>query len=553
MENYSYSSYPDSGDSSPRSREIDCENQSWDEPLANYKVKFMCSYGGKIQPRQHDNQLAYVGGDTKILAVERNIKFGTMMAKLSALCSDDNICFKYQLPGEDLDALISVTNDEDLEHMMLEYDRLYRASAKPARLRLFLFALNPKSSPAVTEPKSERQWFVDALNSVQIQTLEGSSPSAAAVSAANPDFLFGFDKPKLVETAAVPPEVVGKDVTAGSDCGSEDRHVIGDPVIEIQRQELQRLNISGLEQANQIPRVSYAGAGQKMTPPPPGAIPMPMQMQIPAASYLPERQVTAGTYQTEQQPVYYLHAAPGTGGLYSAPSTRPPASQAYYGVQRIVQEQPMYNLVPASAPAPGSIQQQQAKIGGYSEGVGVVQVGYDGAGRQVYYTTTTAAAGPPAGGMMAQYQALNQEGKVVVNAKPPQTSLLSNNSHVIFLPDLHRLLNFGREFDVFAGASALGILHLLLFLQAVTLAWAPSLRFYASDFSGGAATTAIAATKTPATRPTNCTLNSISVLVVTNCAFVFNRLVFAAIHSLQVVSTLQPELRHCSSHTLRKD
>lgn len=422
MENYSYSSYPDSGDSSPRSREIDCENQSWDEPLANYKVKFMCSYGGKIQPRQHDNQLAYVGGDTKILAVERNIKFGTMMAKLSALCSDDNICFKYQLPGEDLDALISVTNDEDLEHMMLEYDRLYRASAKPARLRLFLFALNPKSSPVVTEPKSERQWFVDALNSVQIQTLEGSSPSAAAVSAANPDFLFGFDKPKLVETAAVPPEVVGKDVTAGSDCGSEDRHVIGDPVIEIQRQELQRLNISGLEQANQIPRVSYAGAGQKMTPPPPGAIPMPMQMQIPAASYLPERQVTAGTYQTEQQPVYYLHAAPGTGGLYSAPSTRPPASQAYYGVQRIVQEQPMYNLVPASAPAPGSIQQQQAKIGGYSEGVGVVQVGYDGAGRQVYYTTTTAAAGPPGGGMMAQYQALNQEGKVVVNAKPPQTS-----------------------------------------------------------------------------------------------------------------------------------
>lgn len=426
MENYSYSSYPDSGDSSPRSREIDCENQSWDEPLANYKVKFMCSYGGKIQPRQHDNQLAYVGGDTKILAVERTIKFSAIMAKLSALYGDDNVCFKYQLPGEDLDALISVTNDEDLEHMMLEYDRLYRASAKPARLRLFLFALNPKLSAAVTEPKSERQWFVDALNSVQIQTLEGSSPSAAALSAANPDFLFGFDKPKLVETVAVPPEVVGKDVAAGSDCGSEDRHTIGDPVIEMQRQELQRLNISGLEQANQIPRVSYAGAGQKMTPPPPGAIPVPMQMQIPAASYLPERQVTAGTYQTEQQPVYYLHAAPGAGGLYSAPSLRPPASQAYYGVQRVVQEQPMYNLVPAPAPAPGSIQQQQqqAKIGGYSEGVGVVQVGYDGAGRQVYYTTTTAAAAPSAGagGMMAQYQALNQEGKVAVNAKPPQTS-----------------------------------------------------------------------------------------------------------------------------------
>lgn len=35
--------------------------------------------------------------------------------------------------------MISVTNDEDLEHMMHEYDRLFKASAKPARLRLFLF------------------------------------------------------------------------------------------------------------------------------------------------------------------------------------------------------------------------------------------------------------------------------------------------------------------------------------------------------------------------------------------------------------------------------
>nr|GMD89218.1 PB1 domain-containing protein [Ipomoea batatas] len=145
MENYSYSSYPDSVNSSPRSREVDCENASWDEPpSSNYKVKFMCSYGGKIHPRPHDNQLSYVGGDTKILSVDRNIRFSSFMSKLSTLYEAD-VCFKYQLPGEDLDALISVTNDEDLELMMLEYDRLQRASNKPARLRLFLF---PFSSPA---------------------------------------------------------------------------------------------------------------------------------------------------------------------------------------------------------------------------------------------------------------------------------------------------------------------------------------------------------------------------------------------------------------------
>lgn len=96
MENYPYpNSYPDSGHSSPRSREIDCENASWDDqPLSSgYKVKLMCSYGGKIHPRPHDNQLTYVGGDTKILAVDRNIRFSSFISKLSNLC-DSDMCFR---------------------------------------------------------------------------------------------------------------------------------------------------------------------------------------------------------------------------------------------------------------------------------------------------------------------------------------------------------------------------------------------------------------------------------------------------------------------------
>ncbi|KAF3781581.1 hypothetical protein EJ110_NYTH36629 [Nymphaea thermarum] len=198
MDNYSCSSYAES-DSSPRCREIvDCENQSWDEP-ASYKVKFMCSFGGKIHPRPHDNQLSYVGGDTKILTVDRNIKLSAMVERLSSL-SETPVSFKYQLPGEDLDALISVTNDEDLEHMMLEYDRLHRTTSKPARLRLFLFPVgsstSPSSSqalqpPSAAESKPEHQWFVDALNSGPVQTLnrqEMESPQA------NPDFLFGLDQ-----------------------------------------------------------------------------------------------------------------------------------------------------------------------------------------------------------------------------------------------------------------------------------------------------------------------------------------------------------------------
>ncbi|GKV19929.1 hypothetical protein SLEP1_g30125 [Rubroshorea leprosula] len=455
----SYPSYPDSGNSSPHSREIDCENQSWDEPPsnnANYKVKFMCSYGGKIHPRPHDNQLAYIGGDTKILSVDRNIKLSAIMAKLLALYGgEDDVCLKYQLPGEDLDALISVTNDEDLEHMMLEYDRLYRASAKPARLRLFLFPLKPLMAAGFGggEAKSERQWFVDALNSVQIQNLEGSSPPAAVASATNPDFLFGFDKVKLPDSVPPPaptiPEVVAKDVTAGSDCGSDDRHAIGESVVssdEIHRQiqELQRLQIAANQEQGVLHRQNdesttraynaqdFYKIPEKVAPAlAPGSV--PMQMQFPTA-YYPERHIATAGYQVApgtDQPVFLIPAS--AAGVYQAPPTlrqvAGPAGQPYYGVQRVVQEvyreQPVYNPVPATASV------QQPKIGTYpAEGISVmqpkagvteptyVQVGYDGAGRQVYYTTQYQGVAPVTAGGAA---ALNPDGKVVVNAKTTQT------------------------------------------------------------------------------------------------------------------------------------
>lgn len=480
MENYSNYSYPDSRDSSPRSREIDCENPSWDEQPSSYKAKFMCSYGGKIQPRAHDNQLAYVGGDTKILAVDRNIKLQAFLSKLSSISDSPEVCFKYQLPGEDLDALISVTNDEDLDHMMMEYDRLYRASAKPARLRLFLFPLNPPVPTGFGSPeaKSERQWFVDALNSVQIQPLEGSSPPASAAGSGpgsglappNPDFLFGFDKgypgQKFTDSMAAPPpaaaaaapDSIAKDVTAGSDCGSEDRHVVGEPLVspaEMQRQiqELQRMQIShhqeqqAMFQRNEIPNPrAYTGEYYSQKVPAPAQIP---------ATYVSDRHMTTGGYHvappagTEQQPVYLI---PTPAGVYQAPGLRPvtgPVGQPYYGVQRMVQEVyregPVYNAgmgqAQAQAEAQQQQQQQQAKLGNYSEGVpmvqqqkvgvgeaGFAQVGYDSSGRPVYYTTTGGAislyqtvgvdvrqgggGGGGGGGALSQVQ----DGKVVAKA-----------------------------------------------------------------------------------------------------------------------------------------
>ncbi|KAJ8769018.1 hypothetical protein K2173_024013 [Erythroxylum novogranatense] len=150
-------SYPASGESTPPSREVDFENPppSEEQRPSSYKIKFMCSYGGKIHPRPHDNQLSYVGGETKILAFDRRSNFSAMIKKLEALSGDSHVCFKYQLPGKDLDALISITNDDDLEHMMREYDRLYRVSTKPVRMRLFLFPVNPSPFASFGEGQLE--------------------------------------------------------------------------------------------------------------------------------------------------------------------------------------------------------------------------------------------------------------------------------------------------------------------------------------------------------------------------------------------------------------
>ena len=39
------------------------------------RMKFMCSYGGKILPRPTDGHLKYVGGETRVIGVPRDINF----------------------------------------------------------------------------------------------------------------------------------------------------------------------------------------------------------------------------------------------------------------------------------------------------------------------------------------------------------------------------------------------------------------------------------------------------------------------------------------------
>ncbi|CAN0877025.1 hypothetical protein LINGRAHAP2_LOCUS11633 [Linum grandiflorum] len=185
--------YPDSADSSPRSRSsfFDEQQQNHQQP----KLRLMCSYGGRIVPRPHDKSLCYVGGDTRIVVVDRNASLAGLSSKLSTtLLNGRPFTLKYQLPSEDLDSLISVTTDEDLDNMIDEYDRTITStgsgggsnSSKPSRLRLFLFpVVKPDSSQSIgailENSAAKDEWFLSALNGAAAAGLlnRGFSDSAS--------------------------------------------------------------------------------------------------------------------------------------------------------------------------------------------------------------------------------------------------------------------------------------------------------------------------------------------------------------------------------------
>ncbi|KAK3012611.1 hypothetical protein RJ639_009611 [Escallonia herrerae] len=176
------------------------------------KVKLMCSYGGKIQARPHDNQLVYAGGDTKIVTVDRTVRFHDIVAKLNALfgLSSSQFCLKYQLPGEGLDALVSLIDGDDLVHMMFEYDSLHRISTKPARIRLFIFPLNRPANPQ--QKSGDAKPETPRIPEPETKTV-AAQPEAPPI----PDFLFGFDKEYDINS--VPQNVSGmvSPVNSGSD------------------------------------------------------------------------------------------------------------------------------------------------------------------------------------------------------------------------------------------------------------------------------------------------------------------------------------------------
>ncbi|KAK8928651.1 hypothetical protein KSP39_PZI017126 [Platanthera zijinensis] len=113
-------------------------------------VKFLCSFGGRILPRYPDGRLRYVGGETRFLAVRRSITFSDLRVKMGELCGSEKVNLRCKLPTQDLDALITITSDEDLANLMEEYDLACPDRQSPLKIRAFLHPTPTKSPQSAT-------------------------------------------------------------------------------------------------------------------------------------------------------------------------------------------------------------------------------------------------------------------------------------------------------------------------------------------------------------------------------------------------------------------
>ncbi|KAJ4890057.1 Protein kinase superfamily protein with octicosapeptide/Phox/Bem1p domain [Raphanus sativus] len=155
------------------------------------KVKVLCSFGGKILPRPGDSKLRYVGGETHIISIRRDISWQELRAKVLEIYYQTHVV-KYQLPGEDLDALVSVTCDEDLGNMMEEYNEMENRGGSQ-KLRMFLFSVADLDGSLLrvkpNDVDSEFQYVV-AVNDMDIgsrsnSTLNGSANNLAEMDVRN--------------------------------------------------------------------------------------------------------------------------------------------------------------------------------------------------------------------------------------------------------------------------------------------------------------------------------------------------------------------------------
>ncbi|KAE8124531.1 hypothetical protein FH972_019407 [Carpinus fangiana] len=150
------------------------------------KMKVLCSFGGKILPRPSDGKLRHVGGETRIIRIRKDISWEELVQKAVSIYNQTHV-IKYQLPGEDLDALVSVSCYEDLQNMMEECSELEDREGSQ-KLRMFLFSMSDLDDAQFglgsVEGDSEAQYMV-AVNGMDMvsrnSTLHGLMSSSANI------------------------------------------------------------------------------------------------------------------------------------------------------------------------------------------------------------------------------------------------------------------------------------------------------------------------------------------------------------------------------------
>ncbi|XP_064971221.1 uncharacterized protein LOC135615989 [Musa acuminata AAA Group] len=358
------------------------------------RVKLMVSYGGRIQLRPHDSsRLSYVGGETKILSLDRSARLPALLTKLASLARfSAPLCLKYQLPGEDLDALVSVIDDGDLDHMMTEYDCLCctSSSSKPSprlRLRLFLFPVWPP-------PPRPSAALLVTLNPVPAHPPPPPATPIVPEASPSPDFLFGLDqgfvpapavkvttdpqqRPPLLESLPLSKPDLAKDdpeqpIGTGADTVAPAVAVVLAGEIQAQIPELQTLNIA--ENARPpIPRNSSEETLRKICPlehhvsrAPEKATPAPPPS--PALYWLEQSGATSGGR--------YASLAPGVDQtVYLVPAS-PAVYPGFFPTVRSVVPSEAYNEAPAKV---------VGGVGGAMPGPEVYAGGQLAYGRVVYY------------------------------------------------------------------------------------------------------------------------------------------------------------------------
>nr|CAB3493632.1 unnamed protein product [Digitaria exilis] len=113
-------------------------------------MKLLCSHGGRLTSRAHDGAIRYVGGETRVLVVPRDVTFRDLTKKLQEMIGGgaEVLAIRHRLADdglEDDDVLVSVTCDEELAHMRAEHDRLL-ATRPAARFRVFVTTAAPAAS-----------------------------------------------------------------------------------------------------------------------------------------------------------------------------------------------------------------------------------------------------------------------------------------------------------------------------------------------------------------------------------------------------------------------